>query len=228
MSRGGSGTTPGNEGRFDGYDVMAQRRYWDDQTAKVVEGRLEAPSGLQFFSEQEAQTAGALFDVLLAQHQEPRVPVLLLVDARLHEGSTDGWRYQDLPEDGEAWRISLLYLDHDAKELFGCRFCECTADRQGQVVQGVQDAEEWHGWPAKHVWSLWTRYACAAFYAHPWAWNEIGFGGPAYPRGYKVLRPGWREPWERPERDAEDPVPWADRVEDAKRAHEARLGQKGQ
>ena len=22
------------------------------------------------------------------------------------------------------------------------------------------------------------------FYAHPWAWNEIGFGGPAYPRGY--------------------------------------------
>ena len=29
-----------------------------------------------------------------------------------------------------------------------------------------------------HVWSLWTRYACTAFYSHPWAWNEIGFGGP--------------------------------------------------
>src|SRR5207302_1446588 len=28
------------------------------------------------------------------------------------------------------------------------------------------------------------RYVVQAFYAHPWAWNEIGFGGPAYPRGY--------------------------------------------
>ena len=54
----------------------------------------------------------------------------------------------------------------------------------------------WHGWTAKHVWSLWTRYACAAFYSHPWAWNEIGFSGPAYPRGY--LNPGInaREQWE--------------------------------
>ena len=28
------------------------------------------------------------------------------------------------------------------------------------------------------------RYVAQAFYSHPWAWNEIGFGGPAYPRGY--------------------------------------------
>ena len=40
---------------------------------------------------------------------------------------------------------------------------------------------------ASHVWSLWTRYGCTAFYAHPLAWNEIGFDGPAYPRGYKNI-----------------------------------------
>ena len=50
--------------------------------------------------------------------------------------------------------------------------------------------------PAARVWSLWTRYAASAFYAHPWAWNEIGFGGPAYPRGYKNLGLDRREPWE--------------------------------
>ena len=27
------------------------------------------------------------------------------------------------------------------------------------------------------------------FYSHPWAWNEIGFGGPAYPQGYMRLGP---------------------------------------
>ena len=49
------------------------------------------------------------------------------------------------------------------------------------------------------------RSSCAtcsqAFYSHPWAWNEIGFGGPAYPRGYARfgsphLDGGEREAWE--------------------------------
>ena len=35
-----------------------------------------------------------------------------------------------------------------------------------------------------------------AYYAHPYAWDEIGFGGPAYPRGYFALNNGAPEPWE--------------------------------
>jgi len=31
------------------------------------------------------------------------------------------------------------------------------------------------------------RAILAAFYSHPWAWNEIGYGGPAYPQGYMRL-----------------------------------------
>ena len=42
-----------------------------------------------------------------------------------------------------------------------------------------------------------TRHVCEAFYAHPLAWNEIGFPGPAYPRGYASL--AGRELWESPE-----------------------------
>jgi hypothetical protein len=64
--------------------------------------------------------------------------------------------------------------------------------------------------PAERLFSLWMRYACSAFYSHPWAWNEIGFGGPAYPRGYKNLGLDRREPWEVAERDEEDPVHWAE------------------
>ncbi|HZC53738.1 MAG TPA: hypothetical protein VE441_14735, partial [Mycobacterium sp.] len=58
------------------------------------------------------------------------------------------------------------------------------------------DSKPWHDYPAAHVWSLWTRYACTAFYSHPWSWNEIGFGGPAYPRGYLNLGIDRREHWE--------------------------------
>ncbi len=30
----------------------------------------------------------------------------------------------------------------------------------------------------------------------PYAWDEVGFGGPAYPRGYMRLEGGKPEPWE--------------------------------
>ncbi len=94
------------------------------------------------------------------------------------------------------------------------------------TVQSVQDqiGDRWRGLPARHLWNLWTRYACAAFYAHPWAWNEIGFGGPAYPRGYKNIGFDRRESWEKPERDPRDPVTWARKTEQARDEHLAQLG----
>jgi hypothetical protein len=94
-----------------------------------------------------------------------------------------------------------------------------------QIIEEVRKLEgNWHGMPASRVFSLWLRYACSAFYSHPWAFNEIGYGGPAYPRGYKNLGLDRRENWEVAERDAQDPVPWAERTEDARRQHTETLG----
>ncbi len=36
----------------------------------------------------------------------------------------------------------------------------------------------------------------ALYYAHPKAWSEIGFGGPASPRGYVRLDGDRPDPWE--------------------------------
>ena len=59
--------------------------------------------------------------------------------------------------------------------------------------------------------SVLMRDVCQAFYSHPWAWNEIGFGGPAYPRGYSRfgsphLQHGESETWEGEEAYDRDPV----------------------
>jgi hypothetical protein len=34
------------------------------------------------------------------------------------------------------------------------------------------------------------------YYSHPAAWSEIGFGGPASPRGYARLGFDQHDPWE--------------------------------
>jgi Gluconate 2-dehydrogenase subunit 3 len=213
----------GAPARFPGYDVLGQRRTWDDATAAVVLGRLGPPPPVRFFTAVEEPTARALVDRLLGQDDEPRVPVLEMIDLRLVEGIGDGYRYERMPEDGEAWRRSIAALDADAFADRAGAFHTLDRAYQMDVIERVQVADgDWHGMPAARVFNLWMRYACTAFYAHPWAWNEIGFGGPAYPRGYANLGIDRRERWERAERDQPSPVPWADRADAAKKAHAER------
>jgi Gluconate 2-dehydrogenase subunit 3 len=219
------GTPPGSpaaRGRFPGFDVTAQAPHWDPVTAGVVLGRLGMPPDIRFFTPEEEAIATALCDQLLGQDRpradeasraaepaEPLVPLVQMIDARLAEQETDGWRYADMPEDGQAWRDTLGYLDADARDKYGRSFARASSAEQHAILQAIQDlaAGEWHGLNAAHVWSLWTRYACTAFYAHPAAWNEIGFPGPAYPRGYKNAGVGKREPFEMADaRPGDDPA----------------------
>jgi hypothetical protein len=184
--------------RFPGFDVLGQATHWDSVTAAVVLARLSKPSDVHFFTPDEQAAAAALCGQLLDQREDPRVPVVNMIDARLAASETDGWHYQDMPEDGDAWRATLQALDSDATKRFGGDFASCSWEHQAMLIQAVQDrgTDQWHGLDASHVWSLWTRYACTAFYAHPSAWNEIGFAGPAYPRGYKNPGIDAREPFE--------------------------------
>jgi len=224
--------TPQGRGRFPGFDVLDQVDAWDHVTAGAILARLALPSGLAFFTPHEVGIAGPVLDLLLGQDADPRVPVLAMIDERLATGETDGWHYDDMPEDADAWRQSLAWLDDDAKAAHSGRgFADLVATEQAELLQTVQDlsknGKKWHDAQAKHVWSLWTRYATTAFYSHPWAWNEMGYPGPAYPRGY--LNPGVnsREKWEVRDHADIDPVPFADRVENARKAH-AQLVNRGE
>ncbi|MEO9223850.1 MAG: gluconate 2-dehydrogenase subunit 3 family protein [Acidimicrobiales bacterium] len=217
-----TGTTPQGRGRFPDFDVLNEVDHWDELTRAVVVDRLTTPP-VAFFSADEEPTARALVDLLLAQDADPRVPVLEMIDARLLAGIGDGYRYSSLPEDPEAWRQSVAGLDEDAYAAHGMRFSELPPGRQAKLIEDVRRNDDWHGLPGSTLFSLWMRYACTAFYSHPWAWNEIGFPGPAYPRGYKTLAPDRLESFEVRESDARDPIPWATKVDEATDKHQDML-----
>jgi hypothetical protein len=234
-SRNQRAITPQGRGRYPGFDVLDSVELWDDVTAGVVLARLAAPGDFAFFTPHEAGIAAPLLDLLLHQDTDPRVPVLQLIDVRLSVGETDGWHYDDMPEDSQAWRDTLAFLDEDANQaITGRSFSDLSNTDRAGIVQAIQDLSisdgRWHGWSASHVWSLWTRYACTAFYSHPWAWNEIGFPGPAYPRGYLHRGVDARDRWEVADAGREDsdvdPVPFAARTEKARQDHQDMLGGK--
>ena len=203
-------------GRYPDYDVFDAAGMWDDATRHAVEERMRAGSrALHFFTAEEAPTLRAFCDVVTAQDGEPRVPVVELVDAKLAAGRLDGYQYADMPDDRETWRRVLRGLDEVARRRYARPVFEQldAAAREAVVTEFARGALEggvWDTLNVKRAFSVCMRAILAAFYSHPWAWNEIGFGGPAYPHGYMRLGPlGVREPYERPGATDEDPVGFA-------------------
>jgi Gluconate 2-dehydrogenase subunit 3 len=204
------GITPQMIGRYPDFDVMEEADTWDPVTRRVVEDRLKSVGQLLFFTDAEAPIAHAFCDTVMAQTSEPRVPVVAMVDQKLAANRLDGYRYADMPEDGETWRRALRGLDEVAQRRYQTGFAGCSQDIRDAIVEqfskGDLQGGAWDTMSCKRAFSVLMRAVLAAFYSHPWAWNEIGFGGPAYPRGYMRLGEGVREPYEKPEAVHDDPV----------------------
>ena len=210
LPRQRNGITPQMHGRFPDYNVLEQAEHWDEATRRVVLDRVKNVPPIRFFTGAEAATLGAFCDLVMAQDREPRIPVLNMVDAKLFAGKLDGFRYADMPDDRETWRRVAKGLDAAARQHGAGDYVSATEEIQRMVIQAFSEGklhgEVWDELPPKRAWSVVVRAMLSTFYSHPWAWNEIGFGGPAYPRGYARFGVGQREQWEAAAAFEVDPV----------------------
>lgn len=197
------GVSPQMIGRYPTFDVLSAADTWDAATTAVVMARLDEPAPLRFFTAHEEPCLRAFCDTVMAQDEEPRVPVAEFVDDKLAAGRLDGYQYSDMPDDRDTWRTVLRGLDHTARSRHGTEgFADAEPAHREAVVddlsQGHLAGGPWDGINVSRAWGVCMRSILAGFYSHPWAWNEIGFGGPAYPRGYMRMGPvSTTEPFER-------------------------------
>lgn len=192
-------------GYYQGFQTLSQQAFWDEATRKVVLDRIEQPPPIRYFSAEEAQLMQAICDRLLPQDDRDeahKIPLVNYIDDRLYNRRIDGYRFEDMPPDHEAHTLGLQAIDMIAKHMFSRPFVQLEPLQQDQVLQTIHDcnppaAEDiWKKMSVMHFWMLLLQDAIEAYYAHPYAWDEIGFGGPAYPRGYMRLEGGKPEPWE--------------------------------
>ncbi len=190
--------------RYPHADILAQRGHWDDATREVVLDRVHNVPAFEHFDEHSRRTLEALCERVIPQADKPpdrRVPIAPWIDQRYGTVSPEGFQFDDMPPNKEAWDRGLAGLDETGRFLFGQQFADLDGGQQDEVLRIVRRGDPpgdiWQKLPARRWWIyVALRQIAGVYYAHPFAWDEIGFGGPAYPRGYYALNDGAPEPWE--------------------------------
>ena len=200
------------EGRFPGYNVLSKRLgpSWNEQTRAVVTRRLSIGPEPRFFTASEFQTVLAVAARIVPQPTtRPPIPVAALVDDKLCRGVSDGFRKAGMPREREAWRLGLAALDDEATAAFGTPFHTLPDGEQDTLLTRMQKGElkhaAWGNMPSDAFFKMRMAHDIVlAYYAHPTAWSEIGWGGPASPRGYVRMDFDERDSWEAAEVKAGD------------------------
>lgn len=149
---------------------------------RLAENNQAATYAPQFFAPETYQLLVAVAARLFPQ-PERLVPIALApsVDKRLAEGRSDGWRYDALPPDREAYRLGLGGIEQIAQSLFKTDFEQLDAAQQDKVIEalagGNPPGEVWHTLNANRFFEEMLAELTAVYYAHPWAHDEIGYTG---------------------------------------------------
>ena len=192
-------------GYYPGFSTMAQKAFWDAATRNLIIMRVEQPPSIRYFTAEQAKFWRAVFDHLIPQHDRTPdrcIPILEPIDDRLYHNRTIGYRYENMPHDREAFLLGQQAIDAESVKRFGGEFLFLPNHQQELVLKAIHDqkptaaAEIWKQMSIGRFWQMLMQDALESYYSHPWAWDEIGFGGPAYPRAYTRLERGEPEPWE--------------------------------
>lgn len=191
---------------YAGYDVLDKWNTpsFNDQTREVLEARGRVPSR-SFFEPHEWDVLEALCDTVMPQPDRvDPVPIAPWIDADLDARRGSGTRYADMPAGGDAWRQGLAALDAEARARHDADFPGLgRADRAAILTAAddgdLADAGAWDGLPARRfLRDTAFKQIAAIYYAHPAGQSEIGYGGPASPRGYVRLSGDRHDLWEAP------------------------------
>ena len=192
--------------RYSDYDVLdkATSVDWDEQTWQAVQRRLAGDPSARFFTEREVSTLEAVVERILPQPDRAKaqkVPIVPWIDAKLFHDRRDGYRYEDIPPQREAWRLAIEGVDETAQAIYGHAFVELDPAQQDEVLRRIESGSAvgsaWQKVSARRFFkSVLCTTVVKAYYSHPTAWNEIGYSGPAAVRGHVRIWIGGVDPWE--------------------------------
>ncbi|WP_135556231.1 gluconate 2-dehydrogenase subunit 3 family protein [Paenibacillus cymbidii] len=184
------------------YDVMDALEQWDDHTQAIVGARLVREHDYRYLTLTEAELLRAVCSLLAGDDRGEIIQyVLCHIDETLYRNVGESQRKAGVPAARQLIRDGLQALDRASMLRFGDHLFQLHGNEQRQLMLEfgefrVEPAAVWNGLPQKALFQKLLALTVEAYYSHPLVWSEIGYGGPAYPRGYVRTAIGQTDPWE--------------------------------
>ncbi len=148
----------------------------------------------------------AVMDRTVPQPGPGRIDLAARIDRQLAAGRGDGWRFDILPPDADAFRAALDTLQAAALARHGAGFAQLDAAQQDAMLDAAAAGEMPGGALDPAQMQRWFEDARAeavrAYVAHPatlsaMGYSGIGYGGDGEPKsGFRTVGVGEAEPWE--------------------------------
>ena len=156
----------------------------------------------QFFTPSQALLVQTIASLLVDDH---RLEVLTYVTQHLDNTVAspigEDQRKVGVPPKQELYRLGLSGFDAESQARYQVGFVALKRAEQLAVMEAiasgtVMDAKAWGQLSPVDFFKRLLQDTVGAYYSHPLVWSDIGYGGPAYPRGYVRVEKGLTDPWE--------------------------------
>lgn len=127
--------------------------------------------------------------------------VINYIDQKLNSNIGESQRKPEAPPEKILVREGLKALDKLAKQKYNLDFLSINVKQQFEILAALQlgkadQISEWSQISQKALFKKLAGLIITVYYSHPTIWSEIGYGDPAYPRGYVRVEFGLADPWE--------------------------------
>ncbi len=184
------------------YSVLSEEHEWDPHTREIVISRLGPFGGPKALSQAQITTLRAVLTRLIADDRRELLDYLVdHLDRQISSPIGQAERKLSVPPFSELLPQGLEEIEKHSQQHHGNSFDRITADQQDALLTAIEQGNlgksaVWDQWHQRELFSQLLSQTVSAYYSHPWVWSEIGYAGPAYPRGYMRVELGLTEPWE--------------------------------
>ena len=181
---------------------LLQSNFVLPQTKEVLQQRLNTPvvTKPSFFSEAEFTTLQALCNYLLPQPagRENKIDIAGIFDTNTKQDKiSNGWRYNAMPPDTEAFRQGLQAIEQSAQNRYGKAFQHLNEKEQHELLTAVQNGTVqsglWTSLPSQLFFEEIFSSLTEIYYSHPVGREEIGDVSFADAKGWHFIQLNERE-----------------------------------
>ena len=112
-------------GYYPGFSTMSQKAFWDEATRNLITMRVEQPPPIRYFTPEQAQFWRTVFEHLIPQHDRTPTAASRSWNRSMSVSitiATIGYRFENMPQDREAYRLGEQAINEEAQVRFGGAF----------------------------------------------------------------------------------------------------------